>query len=71
MKTPTAPERSQDDRTPAEWSDARKLAKRKTDPDFVRAVKAGCAAANIHLRCSFPDCSCKQMPSAILAALDA
>lgn len=42
-------------------------------PDAVvdAAVHAGCTAADIHLSCSFPHCSCKQMPKAVPAAIRA
>ncbi len=34
------------------------------------AIRVGCSAADIHLACSYPACSCKQMPRAIQAAID-
>lgn len=37
--------------------------------DIERAVRAGCTAADVHLKCSYPDCACKQIPAAIRAAL--
>lgn len=33
------------------------------------AIRAGCTAADIHLRCSYPECSCKNLPKAITAAV--
>lgn len=36
---------------------------------IIAAIHAGCTAADIHLRCSYPDCNCKQMPKAIEAAI--
>ena len=36
-----------------------------------RAIRTGCAAADIHIGCSWPECSCKQLPTAIRAALNA
>lgn len=33
------------------------------------AIRCGCEAADIHLICSFPDCSCKLIPKAVKAAL--
>lgn len=38
---------------------------------IIRAIHAGCMAADIHLTCSYPGCNCKQMPKAIEAALGA
>jgi hypothetical protein len=37
---------------------------------FIRAVKAGCSAAERHLRCSYPECGCKQTPQIVLAAVN-
>jgi hypothetical protein len=36
---------------------------------FIRAVRVGCDAADVHLTCNYPGCSCKQIPTAIRAAL--
>lgn len=33
------------------------------------AIRVGCTAADVHLRCSYPDCSCKQIPKAVEAAV--
>jgi len=33
------------------------------------AVRAGCDAAGIHLRCSYPDCTCKDFPKGVEAAI--
>lgn len=38
-------------------------------PDLVRAVRAGCDAADLHFACSWPDCRCTKWPKAIRAAL--
>ena len=39
------------------------------EPEFIqRAIQIGCNAAHIHLLCSYPACSCKQIPAAIIAA---
>lgn len=35
------------------------------------AVKRACSAADIHLMCSFPRCTCKQIPAAVDALLAA
>ncbi len=35
----------------------------------TEAVRAGCNAADIHLRCSYPECGCKQTPIIVRAAL--
>jgi hypothetical protein len=37
---------------------------------FIRAVKAGCGSAEIHLMCSYPKCGCKQTPQIVLAAVN-
>lgn len=33
------------------------------------AVRAGCTAMDVHLRCTHPDCACKGLPVGIRAAL--
>ena len=33
------------------------------------AIQAGCAAADVHLTCSYPECGCKQIPTAIAVAV--
>jgi hypothetical protein len=33
------------------------------------AIRAGCTAADVHLACTYPACSCKQVPDAVRAAL--
>lgn len=38
-------------------------------PDLVRAVRAGCDAADLHFTCFWPDCRCTKWPKAIRAAL--
>jgi hypothetical protein len=40
-----------------------------TDADIEAAIRVGCAAAGAHLTCSYPDCTCKELPVAIRAAL--
>lgn len=35
----------------------------------IAAIRTGCTAADIHLSCTYPECSCKQMPKAIEAAI--
>lgn len=35
-----------------------------------KAIRIGCNAADVHLTCSYPTCSCKQIPVAIQAALN-
>ncbi len=42
-----------------------------TEAQIERAIKAGCAAADVHLMCSYPSCTCKVLPGAIRAALTA
>lgn len=34
-----------------------------------QAIRIGCTAADIHLTCSWPDCSCTELPKAIQAAV--
>lgn len=38
---------------------------------LIAAIRVGCTAADLHLCCSYPDCTCKQIPAAIEAALNA
>ena len=42
---------------------------RVTDADIDAAIRVGCVAADVHLMCSYPDCTCTQLPAAIRAAL--
>ena len=42
---------------------------RLTDADIEAAIRVGCVAAGAHLTCSYPDCTCTQLPAAIRAAL--
>ena len=42
-----------------------------TSPTLERMIRAGCEAADIHFFCSYPECACKQLPTAIPAALSA
>lgn len=39
-----------------------------SESDFIAAVQAGCNAADLHLKCSYPSCACKQTPLIVLAA---
>lgn len=39
------------------------------DAILVQAIRTGCWAAEVHLACSYPDCGCKNLPTAIIAAL--
>jgi len=32
-------------------------------------IRAGCTEAEVHLMCSYPDCSCKQLPVAVKTAI--
>lgn len=36
---------------------------------MAAAIRCGCQAADVHLTCSFPDCTCKVVPSAVKAAV--
>ena len=36
----------------------------------IQAVRKGCIAADVHLTCSYPECSCTVVPAAIQAALN-
>ncbi len=36
---------------------------------MLRATRAGCNAADIHLRCSYPECGCTKTPIIVRAAL--
>lgn len=38
-------------------------------PILDEAIRAGCTAVDVHLRCSYPECGCKQLPRAIAAAI--
>ena len=42
---------------------------RLTDADIDVAIRVGCVAADVHLRGSYPDCTCQELPAAIRAAL--
>ena len=42
-----------------------------SEADVEAAIRVGCTAADIHLRCSYPSCACKQIPAAIKAAIAA
>lgn len=42
---------------------------RYVDHKVIEAIRVGCNAAEVHLTCSYPACSCKQIPAAIRAAL--
>lgn len=33
------------------------------------AVRAGCTAADLHLRCTYPECGCKDFPKGVEAAI--
>ena len=37
--------------------------------EMSRLVRIGCRAAEVHLDCSYPTCTCKQVPTAVLAVL--
>ena len=39
--------------------------------DMKDIVHAGCNAAEVHLKCTWPDCSCAHIPAAIGAAFKA
>lgn len=39
------------------------------NPDLVRAVRAGCDAADIDPTCRYPDCGCKNTVTILHAAL--
>lgn len=43
-----------------------------SEKEIKAAARAYCAAADVHLMCTFPECDCKQiragMPAALLAA---
>ena len=41
----------------------------QSEKDLVEAVRIGCTAADVHLTCSYPECSCQRLPAAIKAAL--
>lgn len=40
-----------------------------TTDKMASAIRIGCAASDIHLRCSYPDCKCVHLPAAIKAAV--
>ena len=42
---------------------------RLTPADIEAAIRVGCVAADVYLTCSYPDCTCTQLPAAIRAAL--
>ena len=41
------------------------------DAEVERVVRIGCAAADVHLMCSYPTCKCRQIPAAVKAAIAA
>lgn len=41
----------------------------RPDDGLIAAVRKGCQAAEVHLTCSFPQCTCKQIPAAVHAVL--
>lgn len=41
----------------------------RTTDKMTEAIRIGCSAAEIHLRCSYPECSCTSIPTAIRAAV--
>ncbi len=41
----------------------------KSASSVEAAVRIGCTAADIHLTCSYPECTCKQIPSAVRAVM--
>lgn len=43
---------------------------RLTSKAFTAAVVAGCERGDTHLRCSYPDCTCKNIPKIIAAAFE-
>ena len=43
---------------------------RTYDPrGLERAIKIGCTAVEVHLACSFPECTCTTVPKAVRAAI--
>lgn len=38
-------------------------------PHMTAAIRIGCEAADVHLMCTWPECSCIQIPTAINAAV--
>lgn len=41
----------------------------ETTRKMTEAIQIGCTASEIHLRCSYPDCTCTKIPAAINAAV--
>lgn len=37
---------------------------------MIAAIHVGCEAADVHLRCTYPDCSCRIVPAAVKAAME-
>ena len=46
------------------------LERTKTTDRMAAAIRCGCEASNVHLRCSFPECSCTTIPAAVRAAVE-
>src|SRR5579862_4809020 len=40
-----------------------------TREEIAEAIRIGCNAADVHMICSYPECTCKQIPAAVQAAL--
>jgi hypothetical protein len=41
------------------------------DERVTELIRAGCGASDIHLGCSYPECSCTQVPATIRAVIEA
>lgn len=42
----------------------------QTTAKMVEAIRIGCRAADMHLDCSYPVCTCKNIPAAVKAAVE-
>lgn len=42
----------------------------KPSAKMIEAVRIGCIASDVHLTCSWPDCSCTTVPTAIQTAVE-
>lgn len=39
------------------------------DEAIASAIRAGCTAADLHIQCSYPDCTCRNTPKIVRAAI--
>lgn len=55
--------------TPDPWEQVAAVEREITPPLIAEAIRLGCAAADVHLTCGFPDCTCTKIPRAVKASV--